>query len=221
MTRKTINNFENMEHLKEKNIERQSNFELLRIIAMFMLVIWCIIPTFKLIVFQFNSLIWFIVLYCVAGYIRLYSDDWKISNKVCFVFSGLIVVITYFLVIFFYQNSHLFAMQTLSMFLISFLLFLGFKKTNIEYNFFVNNIASTTFGIYLIHDNAYMRSFLWIDFFKVKVFRNSNFLIPYSIYICLIVFVTCTIIDLIRQYTIEQYYMKFISIIEQKLKRKK
>jgi len=105
-------------------------------------------------------------------------------------------------------------MQSLPIFLISFLLFLGFKKTNIKYYNFINKIASTTFGIYLIHDNSYIRSFLWADFFKVNGFENSNFLIPYSIYICFIVFVTCTIIDLIRQYTIEKYYMKCISTIE-------
>lgn len=195
-----------------KNIDRNTYQKMI----CFMLVVWCIMPTFKYGGNQFCSLIWFIVLYCISGYIRLYSENWKISNKNCFALSVLIAIITYCLVASSYFNSDLFAMQSLPIFLISFLLFLGFKKTDIKNCFFINKIASTTFGIYLIHDNSYIRSFLWIDFFKVNSFENSNFLIPYSIYICFIVFFTCTIIDLIRQYTIEKYYMKFISTIETK-----
>jgi len=66
-----------------KNIDRNTYKKMI----WFMLGLWCIMPTFKYEGNQFNSLIWFVVLYCISGYIRLYSDDWKISNKNCFEFA--------------------------------------------------------------------------------------------------------------------------------------
>ena len=43
--------------------------------------IWCIIPTFTWTSFQSNNLLWFITLYCVAGYIRLFDLNQKFTFK--------------------------------------------------------------------------------------------------------------------------------------------
>lgn len=155
-----------------KRIERNNYKRMLLI----MLVFWCIIPTLFGTSFQSNSLIWFVTLYCVAGYIKLYGQDWKISNKKYFLLALVIVIFTYSSVILLdlknirvsnFENNilYFYNMQRLPMFLISLFVFLGFKETTVEYSRFINIIASTTFGIYLIHDDNYMRRFLWIDFF--------------------------------------------------------
>ena len=210
-----------------KNIDRNTYKKMI----CFMVICWCIIPTFIDKNFQFNSFIWFIVLYCMAGYIKLYSYNWKTTNKRYFIFTGILIILTYLTVIFLdkmnlmissknYNSNYLFAMQRLPIFLISLFLFLGFMKTKIKYSKIINKLATTTFGIYLIHDNSYMRSFLWKDFFKVKNFEESTILIPYSIFVCCIVFVSCAAIDLIRSNTIEKYYMNIVYRIETKINNK-
>ena len=207
-----------------KRIERNNYKRMLLI----MLVFWCIIPTLFGTSFQSNSLIWFVTLYCVAGYIKLYGQDWKISNKKYFLLALVIVIFTYSSVILLdlknirvsnFENNilYFYNMQRLPMFLISLFVFLGFKETTVEYSRFINIIASTTFGIYLIHDDNYMRRFLWIDFFKVKSFSNDINLIPYSILVCFIIFVACVLIEFIRIYIIEKQYMKVINRIEPKI----
>ena len=62
-----------------------------------------------------------------------------------------------------------------------------------------NLIASSTFGVYLIHDNPYIRNYIWKELFKVSSYINSPYLFLYSILITFIVFIVCTFIDLIRR----------------------
>lgn len=102
---------------------------------------------------------------------------------------------------------YLYDMQHLPMLLISFLMFLGFLKINIGYNRIINIISSAVFGVYLIHDNSYVRPFLWKTIFNNSWFK-SNIFIPYSIIVIALVFITCTAIELLRIYVLEKHYMK-------------
>lgn len=188
-------------------------------IILLILITLCIIPIFECEGNTLNSLIWFMTLYSISAYIKLYGDNWKISSENCFIILVIISFITYCVVSIFYMTStYLFAMESLPIFLISLLLFLGFKNSNIKDNKFINKIASTTFGIYLIHDNVYIRLFLWNYIFKLNIYENDIVLIPYSILSCMIVFVVCSLIDLIRKYTIEKVYIKFINELEKSTK---
>ena len=92
-----------------------------------------------------------------------------------------------------------------------------FVKTPISTNKFINLISSTTFGIYLIHDDNYIRTFIWQILFKNFQYQTSIWLIPYSIGICLLVFIICSIIDLIRIKCLEKYYMKFVNKYSEKI----
>lgn len=82
-----------------------------------------------------------------------------------------------------------------------------------KYNKIINTISSATFGVYLIHDNPIMRSFLWHTLFKNATFSNNYFLIPYSLAVILIVFFGCTIIELFRIHLFEKYFIKFSNVI--------
>lgn len=190
-----------------------------------MLGCWCVIPTLLRREFQGNSIVWFVILYSVAGYVRLHGDNWKINYKQCIVLSTIITMITYIIVMtmFFvnFENSfYFYEMHTVFIFLISFLLFLAFKKMNIKYNKIVNKLAATTFGIYLVHDNDYVRAFVYGDLFKVKSFQENNILIGYTILVCIIIFIACALIELIRSSTIEKYYMRIIYKIESRINNK-
>ena len=171
---------------------------------------WCIIPTLTGQLFQSNSLIWFIFLYSVASYIKI--NGITNNKKTRFYFIAFIVfsILTYlssvvFSVLglkwgFFANHSrYFFGPEKISIFLISVALFMTFVSLKLPYYKWINKIASTTFGIYLLHDNPFIRDFLWSKLFQNNVFQNSNFIIPYSIIVCCLVFIFGCIIDLIRQ----------------------
>ena len=79
------------------------------------------------------------------------------------------------------------------------------------YHKWINVIASATFGVYLIHDNNLVRPFLWKTVFHNAYFQDSILLIPYSIAVTAIVYILCTVLDLLRQRVIERPYMQLIN----------
>ena len=186
----------------------------------FMFIVWCIIPSITDMDFQSNFLMWFIVLYCIGGYIKLYGKNWNINNKECFYIAILLFFITYFFIIFadlmdiYIPILYIHNMQRVPVVLIALFLFLGFKNTNMKYSAIVNKIASTTLGIYLIHDSRFTQCFIWEDLFKVSAYQESYLLIPYSIVVCCLIFIGCALIELARIHTIEKWYMKAVYKIE-------
>lgn len=82
----------------------------------------------------------------------------------------------------------------------------------------LNIISSTTFGIYLIHDNFLMRKFIWGEYFKVyEHFKDTNLLF-YSLKIIILVFIICSLLDFIRQKLFIFSVDKIILITENKIK---
>lgn len=184
---------------------------------------WCLIPTFFAISFQSNSLIWFIYVYALSGYIKLHIKNIPISNKKCIMIALTLIIFTFLSAVifdligtkiaFFRENAtYFYSLQSLPIILISLFMFLGFLQINIKHNKIINTVASATFGVYLIHDNNYIRKFLWQALFKNATFSNSLYLIPYSIIVIIIVFLICTAIELFRVY-VEKHYIKIIDNI--------
>ncbi|WP_415338254.1 hypothetical protein [Clostridium perfringens] len=95
-------------------------------------------------------------------------------------------------------------------------LFLVFKNLRVKSNKFINTISATTFGIYLIHDNTYVRPFLWNNILKNSEYLNSNFLVIHAIVSITIVFIICSIIDYLRKKLIEKPLLELISRNEDK-----
>lgn len=116
--------------------------------------------------------------------------------------------------------TYFFEMQKLPILIISVLLFLGFSKLNIGSIKLINIVSSATFGVYLIHDNAYVKEFLWQTLFKNASYAYSDMLIPYSMLVIIIVYLTCTVIELIRIYLIEKKYMSWVNNVSAKIEEK-
>lgn len=189
---------------------------------------WCIIPTFTTNSFQSNPLIWFIYLYSLAGYMRLYGLLNTVKTGTCLLASFVVSLLTYLSAVVFdllglkisafsEHATYFFEMQKLPILIISVLLFLGFSKLNIGSIKLINIVSSATFGVYLIHDNAYVREFLWQTLFKNASYAYSDMLIPYSMLVIIIVYLTCTVIELIRIYFIEKSYMSMVNNISEKI----
>lgn len=185
---------------------------------------WCIIPTFTRSTYESNELLWFIYLYSVSGYIKLYGLSNKFKNYHYAVFVFIFTVVTYLSSVCFsflkmkipafsLPSNYLFGMQTLPVLLISVCLFMTFEKTSIKSNKLINVLASATFGVYLIHENHYLRNIFWQTIFKNSSYQTSLKIIPVSIVAVVAVYALCTIVELARQLFIQKTFSKITDIL--------
>lgn len=199
----------------------KKNYQRLLILLTFC---WCIIPTFLASTWQCNYLLWFFYLYAVAGYVRIYDLKWNINCRMCITISLILIVLTFLCIIILdcigrkipivgIHAMYFCNMQRLPTPVIAFLMFLGFGKMHISYSKVINVISSATFGVYLIHDDSYMRQFIWGKLYKNSSFGESSILIPYSIMVIALVYIVCTGIELLRINLIEKHYVKFVNRI--------
>ncbi|MBQ7216702.1 MAG: acyltransferase family protein [Synergistaceae bacterium] len=148
---------------------------------------------------KFTRLVTFIFSYSIAGYFRLNSPDF---GSVKYIFYGAALIgIKYISVIMpniFCLRLPLGGMMD-PLIIFAVLCFIaGFRKLKITYNKVINILAYATFGVYLIHDSKFVRPFLWHSVFRNAAFQDSPYLIPYSIAVVLIVYISCTMIELTR-----------------------
>lgn len=96
-------------------------------------------------------------------------------------------------------------------------LFTWVGSRNISYNNFINVIASTTFGIYLIHDNRNVRPFIWN-----MIFHTENMIskLPYILFnillICLLIFIVCSFMEYVRKALFDKFENQLADHAEKK-----
>ena len=163
-----------------------------------------------------NYVSWFMVLYVISSYLRMYPKKWMENNVFCgimfiltILMSSLSVLVSTLLNVklgkpspfYFVVDSNAFLAVITGLFS-----FLFFKNLKIKHNRFINAVASTTFGILLIHANSdTMRQWLWQDKLdNVGHYGNSI----YAIVSVICVFIVCSIIDYIRIRLIEIPFFK-------------
>lgn len=191
-------------------------------LILMMVLCWSIIPTATTQLFESNSLLWFVTLYGIAGYVNLYGGNQKLQSKHYFSLYFMVLIITYTVSTTFLflgtkkeeWSTHAidyFEIERLPILLMAITLFMGFVTLKMNYHKWINMIASATFGVYLIHDSSYIRYYLWTNIFKINQYQDSTFLILYSILVVFILYVSCTMIDLIRKKLVEKPYMLFVN----------
>lgn len=192
----------------------------------FLLMAWClgvyvILPSFAKANVVLNYVTWFSVLYVIAAYIRLYPKNWFDSEKITGLMAGTSLLLSWTSVIvlailsrmdgkevgicyFFVADSNkVLALAT------GIGAFLFFKNLKIGYSKIINTIATSTFGVLLIHANSdTMRRWLWKDICNnVGVYQEGN-IILHAIISVAIIYMACTVIDIIRIHLIERPLLK-------------
>lgn len=195
---------------------KQDNFE--KLIAILM-IIQVIIPTFTTRNFGFNNLTWFISLYLVGAYIQIYGfKAINTKRKANLILGGCCIFLIgetlFFDVLGLKYNffngrySYFLRINSLPVVISAIAIFYKFQSKNIQYNKWIHFISSSTFGIYLIHDNYFMREFIWKDILPSIQWYSSIYFFAYST-ICIIgVFVICMLIDKIREFLFEKVLSK-------------
>ena len=164
---------------------------------------------------------WFICLFLIAAYIRLYGsgDDglqigkyrlftsakasagWYVFFALAiFAVSVVLGVITARIGKFEYYMNMVFSYNHILTLLAAVSLFYAFKHWEPKEgksNRFLCKIAPYTFGVYLIHENVAIRD-LWTGWFEVERVKDSLLFVPYMVLVIICLFVVCMAIDYIR-----------------------
>ena len=91
--------------------------------------------------------------------------------------------------------------------------FMAFAKLKLKHSRFINEVASATFGVYLLHDSNLLRPLLWKELFRSSAYENTARIIPYSVVVILIVYICCTFVDLARKHILEKPFLRLVSPI--------
>lgn len=180
----------------------------LRLILL-LLFIYTFVATFLLNTVAFSHIWWYVTLYFIAAYIRLYPNKYTDNKKlalwvficsVLLIFASIVVVDFIGSRIGFTNYYHMCNDSQKFLALTGGLsLFLYFKNVQIKHSKFINTIASTTFGVLLIHANSNaMRTFLWQDTLQNTAFYDSAWLPLHMLISVVGVYVICVAIDYLR-----------------------
>lgn len=165
-----------------------------------------------------QSLFHFIVMYCIAGYIRIYGFLRSIKQKHIVILLLILLLLPCIGIQF--SELYIHKAKVLEMhsifnnyngipsFLATlfFVLFSRMKIQNKIYADFILKIAPYTFGVYLIHDNIYVRKWLW-PFIMTKLNITDKNIILYSLLIPIILFLLCVLIDKLRKDFFNKVYV--------------
>lgn len=217
-----------------KFIKSMSKKELERLLIV-LITLYCIIPTlFGLrensteTLLYYSRLIWLIIVYFIGAYIKIYDLKDLSTKKKSLIMSLVVFAIMVCSIMFIYNNKETFNMigtteyaylwmpNNFFMLVLSVSLFQFFAKLKIKPNKIINTLASTTLGVYMLHD-GFFALFLWHWVFNTKEKLTSEYFIYYIIATSVLIFIVGAIIDLIRK-IIEKYTID--KILELKLFKK-
>ncbi len=182
------------------------------------LIIFCIIPTVygalkndTETLFYYNRFLWLYIVYMIGAYIRLYppqhltrSRQWLcISGCVFLLMECAIILLHKFQPLFnkvgIYGNNYFWRPNTILMIALSISVFLFFLHLTIRPSKVINLLASTTLGIYLLHDGQLLNYYMWRSLLKSAEFTHSPWLILYIPSCVALIFIVGACVDLLRQ----------------------
>lgn len=158
------------------------------------------------------GIIWFVCLFMIAAYIRLYvpvNGKWRKSlcvyaiSSLCLFLSlpciGTLSQITGKLPdyydVFYEYNAPFTIIGAVA-------LFLAFRNMNIrseKVGKVINFFASATFGVYLLHEHTLLRG-LWHELWKVGEYYQTPYFILHFVIVVFVVYLAGTFVELVRKY---------------------
>lgn len=187
----------------------------------FLALLWIVLPIFSMgsVSYYCKELEQYVIAYSVGALVRLNEspENLKKAKHALLCSSWLLILLTVLLGLFsikiplafkaltclYQRNSPIFLLITWALLII---FMQSFRSIPYSIGRVINIIAGSTFGIYLIHDNKYVRDWLW-----AVVFNNAGIsgvaLLGDMLLSVYMVFIVCSIIDLIRKNTLEKLFM--------------
>lgn len=182
-----------------------------RKIIFIMILVWSFLPSILNASLSFSNIDFFIIMYVIGAYESMYPN--KNENKWNDLF---VVIVLMFIIVFSILFNYFMGITLNNDYLITcsgrfmeynnifsvlwaIYMFKFFIKINFR-NLVINYIGGTILVVYVIHDNSYVRKWIWNEIFPNKEYINNPYL--HSILKICVVFFICVIIELIRKYII-------------------
>lgn len=200
------------------SMNQKMHFRLICVLGL----IWCALPSLRAYVapaahlgwsdLDWTNLGWFIFIYSIAAYIRLYPNGYTDKCRLNFCMFGLFYAVMILQMNVFYALGGAFQGQALRvsdmnnvlLLFSSLTLFLAFKNFKMKPSKGINTLASTMFAVYLIHDNRLVRPFLWKTLFKNASYAESPFLFLHAFFAAASVFCVCVVLGFVMQRAAEK-----------------
>lgn len=205
------------------NIDKLLHQKLI-LLCLFIYTLWYMLPGFQV---SYNYITWFIVLYLISSYIRLYpfnrfkTQHWGYLSLLLVCISSASVITLRHME---YGNPYRFVSDSNAILalLTALSTFMYFKDLKIKQSKCINTIASSCFGVLLIHANSdAMRQWLWHDTLRNIDYLDSPYCALHAFASILLIYITCTLIDLMRIRFIERPFFNsaLYHMIENKTSR--
>ena len=205
-------------------ISKKDFFKLLIIGFVFLV----LIPTLVIYKKEISGTLYLIYYYLIGGYIRKYCKNNNSSNRylVDFFFSYFFMLVITFILgklslinsildgyILFFEH-----LGSIFIFGCAVSLFLWFKNLNIGQSKIINTLGSVSFGVYLFHENFFIRNLLWNKLFVSSRYYGSFMFFIYGIFISISIYFLGGSIEFIRKKIMDD---KIFPIIWNKLSKNK
>lgn len=212
-------------------------------------VIWAVIPIFTLGEFGFSTLLWFMFIYMLGGYLKIYGNPFLENKKINIIAIILIIILLTIIPVEIaewkkvYEANNDGVKNILKLYLLkkgidiynfntinsAFILILSvsffsiFKNRKPIRNKILNSISKHTLGVYLMHDNPFIRDLLWKDIIHCNTYIKSKIFILNATVVIPAIFIICLIIDYIVDFVFERNIYKIVDkiLIKRIIKKKK
>lgn len=185
------------------------------ILLILLLILFCVsINNITGIGYDFG-IIWFIALYAISTYIRLYPNKIFDNKKLIIAVIAITFCMFFFAKVF--LDLVLFEMKNLTCLICAIAIFCLFKNLKIKYSPTINTIASTTFGVYLIHDNLIVRNWLWTDFLHCPEYATQEGFLIFAISTLIALYILFTFIEIMRS----KLFAKMQKALQSKIEKNK
>ena len=183
------------------------------------LFMYTILGTMPTVPVAMNYVSWYMVLYFIASYIRLYPKEifgrtklwgWLTVLSVAATVAS-VAVCTWIgvkldRVFFDYFISDCNKILALTNGLFSFLFF---KNLKVRQSKVINTVSGCVLGVLLIHTNGNVRPWLWEEVVRTKAMYGSPWMVGHVVLSCLLIFVICAAIEYLRIRFVEKQFLGF------------
>ena len=189
-------------------------------LVVIIIAIWCVVPTLTFNAWAFSSLDFFVVMYLIGGYIKRYiygviryENKWNaiigFGAALLLVFSvmvldGIAVLLDSDLVL--AHSTYLRSFNSIIALPCAIFVFLFFANIHFT-NKYIDYIAKSVLGIYLLHDNELLRVVIW-----QRIWPNFDYVIEpcfHSVVKIILVFVVALLVDIVQRETCQKVFEKW------------
>lgn len=193
-------------------------------LILLMVLAWSVIPSFKYSDMFGSVIILFFMVYTIGAYIRLHPESFE-KNAAHYGLCTLALILLLAVMVIIinlvgpvptwkplgstivWGND-----SSIMVVLIAIFTFLTFRRLNIGRIWWINMVAATTFGIYLIQEHHLFRQWLF-GFLDMGSHYESSDLVLYVVLCTFFIFILCAILELLRMKMMDPVVSRVVPVI--------